>query len=66
MPFAPKPILASRTFWINLASGAVALVTAVAGQSWVADNPALAAVSVAVLSVLNIGIRFLTDQPVKL
>lgn len=50
-----KHLVASKTFWVNL-FGLALTVADVLPQKW----------SLPVLAVANIGIRLVTDQPVRL
>lgn len=56
-----KSILASKTFWLNALAVVIASVQALAPQPWF--DPSLQAM---ILAVANIGVRFLTSQPVAL
>lgn len=55
-----KQLLASKTFWVN----AAAALTWLAAQSWVAENPKLAAAAGVALAIVNIGLRIVTTEPV--
>ena len=56
-----KSLFLSKTFWVN----AAAALTWLAAQSWVAENPKLAAAAGVALAVVNIGLRIITDKPVN-
>lgn len=60
-----KSILASRTFWVNAATTAVAVLTVVAGQQWVAEYPKITAAIVGAIGVLNIVLRYITVSPIE-
>lgn len=59
-----KSLLTSKTFWINALTTGVAVLTAVGGQAWVAEHPAATAMIGAGLALLNIGLRYVTTQPI--
>lgn len=60
-----KTLIASKTFWVNLFTTLIALVTAVSNQDWVAEHPQLTPVLVALVSVLNIALRYVTTKPIN-
>lgn len=60
-----KSLISSKTFWVNLLTTLIALVTAVSNQDWVAEHPQLTPVLVALVSVLNIGLRYVTTKPIS-
>jgi len=61
----PKPLLESRTIWLNVATLAVAVLTALIGTDIVQQNPQAVAVIQALLAVANLYLRFGTDRPIR-
>ena len=59
-----KPALTSRTVWVNILSLVLALIGVAVGHEWVAENPQVVSVLVAVQSFINIALRFLTVNPI--
>jgi len=59
-----KPWWTSKTIWLNTITAAVATLTALQGQAIVGEYPKAAAAVVAVLGVLNIGLRLITVLPI--
>lgn len=55
----------SKTFWINSATMVVGVITYLVGQDLVADNASLVAMLIAVQGAVNVGLRFVTSQPIK-
>lgn len=55
----------SRTVWLGSITTAIALVTTLQSQPWVADYPRVASGCVAVIGVLTVVLRFLTDRPIE-
>lgn len=60
-----KSILASKTFWINLITIAIAIITSVTGADVLPAEYVAYATSI-VLPVLNIVLRAFTDKPVEM
>jgi hypothetical protein len=66
MPYAlEKSIFASRTFWLNFITTAVAMLTLLAGQEWIAEYPKVTAAIGVALGLLNIALRWVTVDTVK-
>lgn len=66
MPYAlEKSIFASKTFWVNLVTTAVAMLTLLSGQEWIADYPKVTAAIGVALGLLNIALRWVTVDTVK-
>ena len=61
-----KSIWQSKTFLVNLATAAVAVLTYFQGSDFIATNPQAVAILGAVVAVLNIILRTVTDTPVSL
>ena len=59
----PKSWLASKTLWINGLTLAVTVLTALTSSSIL--TPGLAPYLLGALAVVNLALRFLTDQPLK-
>lgn len=60
-----KSIFRSKTLWANLLGGVVALVTSVTNSDLIADNPEYAAYAATAMAVLNLVLRMVTKEPVK-
>ena len=60
-----KSIFKSKTIWANLIGGAVALLAAVTNSDLVAANPEYAAYAATGMAVLNLLLRLVTKEPVK-
>lgn len=60
-----KSIFKSKTVWANLIGGAVALITALSNSDLVAQNPEVAAYFTTGMAVLNLLLRLVTKEPVK-
>lgn len=65
-PMTPKPILKSKTFWINLVTIIAGLITTVGGSDMIQANPEYAGIAATILGVVNIFMRFMTKAPVKI
>ena len=65
VPEVKKSIFKSKTVWANLIGGAVALVTALSNSELVANNPEWAAYFTTGMAVLNLLLRLVTKDPVK-
>jgi hypothetical protein len=67
MPFAEtKSLFASKTFWVNLITTIIAVLALVGGQEWIADYPKATAAIGAALGLLNIVLRVITVDAVKI
>lgn len=60
-----KSIFKSKTLWANVLAGVVALATSVTNSDLIADNPEYAAYAATGMAVLNLLLRLVTKQPVK-
>lgn len=60
-----KSIFASRTAWLGAVTTAIAVVTALQSQPWVAEYPRVAAGCVAVIGGLTVVLRYLTDTRIE-
>ena len=54
----------SKTIWVNAITLLIGVVSFLAGQEFIADHPQIATWFAMVLGLLNIVLRFLTNQPV--
>ena len=61
-----KSALASKTFWVNLLVLIAGVAGYLAGNEWVASNPQVVAILAAVVGLVNIALRFMTDKPIDL
>ena len=61
-----KLLWTSKTFILNAAVTAVAVVTALQAQPWIIESPKIAAGLVAIAAVAGIIVRVLTTQPVSI
>ena len=61
----PKPVLKSKTVWLNLLVIGAGVASYIAGHELVADNTALVSILGVVVGVMNVALRFVTDKPVK-
>lgn len=57
-----KSIFRSKTFWAN----ALALISILGAQPWIATNPNLVSVIGIATTVANVALRLITSEPVKL
>jgi len=64
-PMPAKPIIKSKTFWINLITIIAGIITTVGGSDMIQANPEYAGIAAAILGVVNIAMRFLTKEPVR-
>lgn len=55
----------SKTFWVNFITLAGAVTAFIAGQDLIAEHPKISSALLAVSGVLNIGLRWLTNQPIE-
>jgi len=65
MPVEKKPVLKSKTVWVNLLVIGAGVASYIAGHELVADNAALVSVLGVVVGVVNVALRFMTDKAVK-
>lgn len=61
-----KSLFASKTFWVNALATLAAGLTGVAGAGWVQESPQAAAFVTMGVSIVNIVLRYVTTQRVKL
>lgn len=55
----------SKMFWVNAATAVVGVLTYLVGQDLIADNASLVAMLIAIQGAINVGLRFVTSQPIK-
>jgi hypothetical protein len=61
-----KSIFLSKTFWANALTFLVALAGLLQGQEWIANNPTVVSAIVMAVGVMNVFLRAITDEPVKI
>lgn len=61
-----KAFWKSKTFWLNLVTTIVAILTAIMGLDWVKEYPQATATIVSIISMLNVALRFLTSEPITI
>jgi hypothetical protein len=61
-----KSIFASKTIWVNLLTLVAGAIVYATDHNILVDNPDAVAVAGAVLAVVNVGLRFLTDSAVAI
>lgn len=67
MPFADtKSIFESKTFWVNFLTTAAGVITYLAGEAWIKEIPGGEATLLVVLGVVNVALRFITVDAVKI
>ena len=59
-----KAFWQSKTFWLNLLTLLVAVLTAILGLDFVKEYPQIVTGIVSIVSVLNMVLRFLTTEPI--
>lgn len=59
-----KSIFQSKTFWLNIVTFIVAMLTSLMGTDMVQSHPEAVTVFVMILNVLNIILRYLSGKPV--
>ena len=60
-----KPIIKSRTFWVNALVVVAAGLAAMVDTSIIQQNPQLVAYGVAFLGVVNVVLRVITKEPIQ-
>lgn len=66
MPANPKPWYKSKTLWLQALTIAAAALTALAGQTLIAEHPILAPLTLAILAAINAALRCITEKPLTL
>lgn len=59
-----KPLVKSKTFWINLVTIVAGIVTLIGGSDLIQENPQYAGLAATVIGVVNILLRLVTKEPV--
>lgn len=60
-----KWVVYSKTIWVNLIVTAIAVFELIAQQAWIASNPSVVAVFVAIVGILNVVLRFITFEQIS-
>lgn len=60
-----KPMIRSKTFWVNIITAIAGILTTVGGSDLIQDNPQMAGIAATVMGVVNIFLRFVTKEPVS-
>lgn len=58
-----KPLVSSKTFWVNLLGGAVTVITMLGSISFLPAS--WAPWFAGALAVVNVALRIITDQPIS-
>jgi len=58
-----KPWWQSKTIWVNTITAVIALISALAGQDFIKENPQLVSLFVMLIAVLNAVLRWVTTLP---
>jgi len=61
----PKTLWQSKTFWVNALTTVATALTAIAGSDFIASYPRVSAGIATAIAIVNIGLRIITDQPIK-
>lgn len=59
-----KPIVQSKTFWINLITAIAGVATSIGGSDIIQQNPEFAGFAATGLGIMNIFLRFITTKKV--
>lgn len=59
-----KNFLRSKTIWVNVLTFAAGVITFFQDHELILENPDVVAVLGGVLALVNVGLRFLTGEPV--
>lgn len=65
-PMQPKLIWQSKTFWLNALTAAAGILVVVVGSDVVKDHPQLVGYLAIAQGVINVFLRMITSEPVKL
>lgn len=55
----------SKTIWFNVGTMAVSGLTALAGSSYIAENPVAAAIVTCAIAIVNVYLRKITEQGIE-
>ena len=61
-----KPIIKSKTFWVNLATAVAGVLATLGGSELIQDNPQVAGIFATVIGVANVLLRLVTKEPVSI
>lgn len=61
-----KPMIRSKTMWVNIITAIAGVVTALGGTELIQDNPQMAGIAATVIAVVNVVLRLMTSQKVTL
>ena len=61
-----KPIVKSRTFWVNVLTAAVGVLTTLGGSELIQDNPQVAGIFVTIIGIANVLLRVVTKTAVTM
>lgn len=61
-----KPIMQSKTFWVNMITAIAGIVTSLGASDLIADNPQYAGIAATVIGVVNVILRLMTKTPVTI
>lgn len=60
-----KSPISSKTLWVNGLSIAAVVITALTSHELIVEHPAVMSGLTVALSAINMGLRFLTNSPLK-
>lgn len=60
-----KSVLKSKTMWANMLVLAAGVATYLQGHELIAENPAIVSGITVAIAVINMGLRFVTVEPIK-
>ena len=61
-----KSIFKSKTMWINVLTALAGVIAAVGGSEVIQANPEYAGYAATAIGIMNIFLRFITKEPVKI
>lgn len=61
-----KSIFLSKTFWFNVVSLVLAVLTSILDQNLIAEHPQVVKIFMVIISMGNVFLRYLTDTPVHI
>ena len=61
-----KPMIRSKTMWVNIITAVAGVLTALGGSELIQDNPQMAGVAATVIAVVNVFLRFMTTEKVTI
>ncbi len=59
-----KPLLRSKTFWVNLITAVAGILTTVGGSEFIQDKPEVVGIMATIVGVVNVLLRLVTKDPV--